>query len=77
MESTRCFFSGAAYCTDTSEGVNQVLAIDLLTGATTLTATALSRGELFLVCIAGAIWGILNGCFAVLFGWLLVHGSGG
>ena len=28
--------SGAAYCSDTSEGVNQVLAIDLTTGATSL-----------------------------------------
>lgn len=29
----------------------------------------LSRGELLLVCIAGAMWGIYNGAFAVMFGF--------
>lgn len=38
-------------------------------GAKALAVTALRRSELFLVCVAGAIWGIFNGCFAVLFGF--------
>jgi predicted MFS family arabinose efflux permease len=38
-------------------------------GAKTLAAAVLGRSELFLVCVAGAIWGLFNGCFAVLFGF--------
>ena len=38
-------------------------------GAKTLAAAALDKSELFLVCVAGAIWGLFNGCFAVLFGF--------
>ena len=40
-----------------------------VTGARSLAAAALRRSELFLVCVAGAIWGIFNGCFAILFGF--------
>jgi predicted MFS family arabinose efflux permease len=40
-----------------------------IAGAKTLTAAALRGSELLLVCLAGAIWGIFNGCFAVLFGF--------
>jgi predicted MFS family arabinose efflux permease len=40
-----------------------------VTGARAAAVAALSRSELFLVCVAGAIWGIFNGCFAVLFGF--------
>jgi predicted MFS family arabinose efflux permease len=40
-----------------------------MAGAKTLTAAALRGSEVFLVCLAGAIWGIFNGCFAVLFGF--------
>jgi len=49
-----------------------------LTGARALAATALGRIELFLVCLAGAIWGIFNGCFAVLFSFAppLLVGTG-
>jgi len=38
-------------------------------GAKTLAAAVLGGSELFLVCVAGAIWGLFNGCFAVLFGF--------
>jgi len=38
-------------------------------GAKAPAAAALSRSELLLVCVAGAIWGIFNGCFAVQFGF--------
>lgn len=40
-----------------------------VSGAKTLAAVALGRCELLLVCIAGVIWGLFNGCFAVLFGF--------
>jgi predicted MFS family arabinose efflux permease len=50
-----------------------------MAGAKALTAAALRGSELFLVCLAGAIWGIFNGCFSVLFGFApsLLLGSGG
>lgn len=38
-----------------------------MAGATTLPDAALRGSEILLVCLAGAIWGIFNGCFAVLF----------
>ena len=40
-----------------------------VSGAKMLAAAALGRTDLFLVCVAGAVWGIFNGCFAVLFGF--------
>jgi predicted MFS family arabinose efflux permease len=49
-----------------------------MAGAKALTAAALHGSELFLVCLAGAIWGIFNGCFSVLFGFApsLLVGNG-
>jgi len=38
-----------------------------ITGARAAAVAALSRSELFLVCMAGAIWGTFNGCFTVFF----------
>jgi cyanate permease len=38
-------------------------------GAGTAAGGAISSTEIALVCVAGAIWGILNGAFAVMFGF--------
>ena len=50
-----------------------------MAGARPMTAAALEGKELLLVCVAGAIWGIFNGCFAVLFGFApsLLSSNGG